>query len=79
VAQHSAADLAKYSGRVDSVEIVDDTHANVVYSILFDGSPEFALRPGEAVKIDGVWKVSRDTVCALLEIGGISCPPRDGV
>jgi hypothetical protein len=79
VAQHSAADLAKYSGRVDSVQIVDDAHANVVYSILFNGAPQFAYRPGEAIKIDGVWKVSRDTVCDLLEVGGIPCPPREGV
>jgi hypothetical protein len=78
VAQHSADDLAKYAGRVDSVRIVDDTHADVVYSVLFNGVPQFALRPGEAIKIDGVWKVSRDTVCDLLKLGGITCPPRDG-
>ena len=76
MAQHSAGDLAKYSGRVDSVQIVDDTHANVAYSILFGGTPQFAQLPGAAIKIDGVWKVSRDTVCDLLTRGGITCPPR---
>jgi hypothetical protein len=76
MAQHSAAGLAKYSGRVDSVQIVDATHAAVRYTILFDGKPNFANEPGEAIKIDRVWKVSRDTVCNLLTNGGITCPPR---
>jgi hypothetical protein len=78
MAQHSAADLTKYSGRVDSVQIVDETHASVVYSVLFNGAPEFSQRPGVAIKIDGVWKVSRDTVCDLLTLGGITCPLRSG-
>ncbi len=76
MAQHSPEDLAKYSGRVDSITLVDPTHAAVVYSILFDGTPQYAERQGQAIKIDGVWKVSRDTVCALLSLGGITCPPR---
>jgi hypothetical protein len=76
MAQHSSAGLAKYTGRVESVQIVDATHAAVRYTILFDGNPNFADQPGEAIKIDGVWKVSRDTVCNLLTNGGITCPPR---
>jgi hypothetical protein len=38
--------------------------------------PQYAFQPGQAIKINGTWMVSRDTVCALLEHGGISCPPR---
>jgi hypothetical protein len=76
MAQHSPEDLPKYSGRVDSIDLVDSTHADVQYSILFDGTPQFAGRQGQAIKIDGVWKVSRDTVCALVAVGGITCPPR---
>jgi hypothetical protein len=76
IAQHTADDLAKYSGRVDSVQIIDATHANVRYTILWDGDPQYAQQPGQAVKIDGVWKVTRDTVCNLLKYGGITCPPR---
>jgi heat shock protein HslJ len=73
MAQHSAADLARYSGRVDSVAIVDATHASVRYSILFDSSPQYADQPGEAIKVGGVWMVSRATVCHLLTYGGITC------
>jgi hypothetical protein len=76
MAQHSDADLAKYSGRVDSVTIVDATHADVRYTILFDGVPNFSMMPGQAIKIDGKWMVTRDTVCNLLTYGGLTCPPR---
>jgi hypothetical protein len=76
IAQHSAEDLAKYSGLVDSVRIIDATHADVRYTILFDGYPQYAQQPGQAIKIDGIWKVTRDTVCNLLTYGGITCPPR---
>jgi hypothetical protein len=75
MAQHSPENLARYSGRVDSITLVDETHADVVYSILFDGIPQYAERRGRAIKIDGTWMVSRDTVCALLTLGGITCPP----
>jgi hypothetical protein len=78
IAQHSEEELAKYSGRVESIEIIDSTHANVRYTILFDGNPQYANQAGEAIKVDGAWKVSRDTVCDLLIYGGIACPPRAG-
>jgi hypothetical protein len=76
LAQHTPEDLAKYSGRVDSIQMIDATHADVVYTILWDRTPQYAFQPGQAVKIDGTWMVSRDTVCALLKYGGITCPPR---
>lgn len=76
MAQHSPEDLAKYSGRVDSIQVLSATRAAVVYSVLYNGSPQYAEQPGEAVKIGGVWKVTRNTVCALLAHGGITCPPR---
>jgi hypothetical protein len=75
IAQHSEADLAKYSGRVESVQVTDPDHAVVVYTLLFDGVPQFGRRSGNAIRIDGVWKVSRDTECALLTLGGLTCPP----
>jgi hypothetical protein len=76
IGQHSEADLAKYSGRVESVQVTDPDHAVVVYTLLFDGVPQFGRRSGNAIRIDGVWKVSRETECALLALGGLSCPPR---
>ena len=76
IARHSEADLAKYPGRVESVHVTDPDHAVVVYTLLFDGVPEFGRRSGNAVKIDGVWKVRRETECALLAPGGLTRPPR---
>jgi hypothetical protein len=48
----------------------------VDYTLLWDGVPQLGRRTGAAVKIGGVWKVSRDTECALLSLGGLTCPPR---
>ena len=58
--------------------MVSPTEADVVYSILFDGADSIPHRPGKVLKIDGIWKVSRDTVCKLLTLGNITCPPRAG-
>ena len=69
-------DLTKYSGRVEAVRMIDAAHATVDYTLLFGGQAQFGTRTGTAVKIDGAWKVSRDTECALLALGGITCPPR---
>ena len=76
IAQHTAGDLALYSGRVEAVRALDDTHVSVTYTVLHGGRPAYANQAGIAVKVDGRWLVSRETVCALLGYGGISCPPR---
>jgi hypothetical protein len=74
LAQHSEADLARYSGVVNAIRSIDADHASVDYTLLFAGQPQFGVRTGTAVRIDGTWKVSRDTECALLSLGGITCP-----
>ncbi len=74
--QPSPGPYDKYRIRVDSVDVVDDTHADVVYTLLFDGRPQFDHVPAKAIKIDGTWKVTRETVCAILRYGSITCPPR---
>jgi hypothetical protein len=73
-AQHSPDDLAQYSGRVESVTMIDADHASVVYTILHGGQLAFPNRTGTAVRVNGEWKVSTDTVCAMLSLGGIACP-----
>ncbi len=47
---------------------VDD--ADVFYSIF--GAP-FA---GQAIHVDSRWKVTRETWCHMLALGGVQCPPR---
>jgi hypothetical protein len=56
--------------------MIDDTHADVRYTILHGGVPNFSNMPGAAIKIDGKWMVTRETVCNLLTYGGLHCPPR---
>jgi hypothetical protein len=63
------------SARVDSVTLVDDTHASVTYTILLDGRVALPNQHGTAVKIDGKWLMSRATYCALVAQGGVQCPP----
>jgi hypothetical protein len=71
-----SSNLPKYSGYANSVEVVDADHAVIDYTLLLDGAPLWGRRTGAAIKIDGVWKVSRDTECSLLAVGSIMCPPR---
>jgi hypothetical protein len=61
--------------RVDEVRFLSPTEAAVRYAILLPGysTPEFPNRTGRAVLIDGVWKVTRDTLCADLALGGGEC------
>jgi hypothetical protein len=75
LAQHTPQDLALYSGTVSAIRMLDADHAEVQYTLLHGGQPQFGLRTGIAVRIDGRWMVSRATECALLSLGGITCPP----
>jgi hypothetical protein len=49
--------------RIDEIVPVDDTHADVTYTLLLDGSPVLDHLPGGAVQVDGTWLVSLRTYC----------------
>lgn len=66
--------VADYTGRVDQVTVTSSSDAQVVYSILNQGSVVVRNQVGHAVKVDGAWKVSRNTICAAIAIGGVQCP-----
>lgn len=73
----AAADVGNpqaYSGQVDAVTSIDGDRAEVVYSLLANGQPAYPGMRGSAVRIDGVWKVSRETICDYVAIGRIRCP-----
>jgi hypothetical protein len=78
MAQHSPAQLAAYGGRVGAIRLVSDHEATFDYDVLNAGNVVIPGQHGRAVLVDGRWEVTRDTVCALLEQGGITCPPRRG-
>lgn len=55
---------------VKGVTLADDTHADVTYDLLLNGTPVMPDQSGQAVKVDGKWKVAGATFCALLSIQG---------
>jgi hypothetical protein len=64
-------------GTVSNVTLLDPTTAEVTYSVLQGNNVEFPDNTGQAVKIDGEWKVTRETVCALIAPVA-QCPARNG-
>ena len=62
---------------VETVRFVNDHQARVLYSV--DGTGGLMLtmhdHMGEAILVDGVWKVARETFCQFMQAIGIVCPP----
>ena len=56
-----------------SVTINGDT-ADVTYDLLFGGTPSYTDLPGDAVLIDGTWKVTRTMFCSLMTSARVGCP-----
>ena len=48
--------------------------AKVTYDLLVNGTPALSGQIGYAVYVDGQWKVSQVTDCALSHLGGVDCP-----
>lgn len=48
--------------------------AKVTYDLLVNGTPALSGQIGYAVYVDGQWKVSQVTDCALSHLGGVECP-----
>jgi hypothetical protein len=69
--------LDKITARVDEVRFLNRTSAAVRYTIVLPGYsiPEMPNRIGRVVLVDHTWKVTRDTACADLALGGVTCPP----
>jgi hypothetical protein len=70
--------LDKITARVDEIRFLNRETAAVRYTILLPGYsiPEFPDRIGRVVLDDGTWKVTRETACADLALGGVTCPAR---
>lgn len=49
---------------------VDGDQADVNYDLLMQGNPVMPDQTGQAVLVDGTWKVSADTFCALMAVQG---------
>ncbi len=55
---------------VKGVTLTDDTNADVTYDLLLNGAPVLPDQTGQAIKVDGSWRVATATFCALLSIQG---------
>jgi hypothetical protein len=68
--------LDELSVRVEKVRFLNRKTAAVRYTIVLPGYsiPEFPNRIGRAVLVGRTWKVTRQTLCNDLTLGGVSCP-----
>jgi hypothetical protein len=69
------ANAAKTSAKVKEVDFASATQANVTYDLVVGTSPALTDSKGSAVYQDGIWKVSRSTLCALVKISGNAAVP----
>jgi hypothetical protein len=65
----------QYGVDVGPIVFVDHEHAAVWFTITVDGRPSPVNRRGEAVLVDGSWKMARSTFCELMALAGVDCPP----
>jgi hypothetical protein len=68
-----AAQAAAIKARIDDVTFNSAVDASVRYAVLVNGVPQFQSRLGDARYDNGLWKVSRATVCADLQQAGAPC------
>jgi hypothetical protein len=60
---------------IDQVSFVDETHAAVWFSVSVDNVSRLRNHRGDAVVVDGEWKMARSTFCGLMAMAGVQCPP----
>jgi hypothetical protein len=62
---------------VSGARLLDATHAQVLYSVIADGDPHLETPyplVGNAVLVDGAWKVSSRFACGLTALATLKCP-----
>jgi hypothetical protein len=59
---------------VKDVQVVNPNLATVTYDIVINGNVALANSKGNAVKVNGDWKVSEQHFCVLLNLGNIHPP-----
>lgn len=83
-----AATFDRYLSQVDGIEFrvqrvsfLDADHARLVFMTYYGGNPSPVLNEpfdAGAVRVDGTWKISADTVCTLSLLGGSPCVRQPG-
>jgi hypothetical protein len=62
---------------VSGARLVDATHAQILYSLIADGEPHLETPypfVGNAVLVDGTWRVASRYACGLAALATLSCP-----
>lgn len=72
-AERAPLPLDRYHGEVGELVSHDPALRCFEYSILNDGTPVYTAI-GAAILLDDRWVVTRETVCAALEVGTVECP-----
>lgn len=62
--------------RVNWVTLDTATHATMNFDLLIDGRTITANTTGEALFIDGSWKITAESFCVVARRGGVACPAR---
>jgi hypothetical protein len=67
------------TARVEEVRFLNRKTAAVRYTIVLPGYliAEIPNRIGRVVLVDRTWKVTRETACSDLALGGVTCPPKE--
>jgi hypothetical protein len=73
IARHGS--LSSVAFTIDDVLFIDSEHAAVWFTISDGGTPLEGRHRGDAVVVDGTWKVSRATFLELIRLAGIELPP----
>jgi len=53
---------------------VEGDIATVIYDFLFGGTPTYPDLTGDAVLVDGTWKISRTMFCSIMGSARVGCP-----
>lgn len=53
---------------------VEGTSAEVIYDFLFAGTPTYPDLTGDAVLVEGTWKITRDMFCSIMDSARVGCP-----
>jgi Clp amino terminal domain, pathogenicity island component/ClpX C4-type zinc finger len=59
----------------DEIHFYDPERAAVVFSISLGDRLLLGGQQGDAVLVDGVWKMARSTFARLMTLAGVACPP----
>jgi hypothetical protein len=73
--RHPLPDDARVDFSTGEIAFTDADHAAVWFTVSVNGHPVLRDRRGDAVRVDGTWKVARSTFCQLVALAGIRCPP----